>query len=339
MNTLDRVVGLANPTMTLLSGVYPDKLKLAPSSDGLRLANNPTTNLALWNTLGVASWAVPLAIATAAIANIKAKKDVDKARNKSDNLLLASSRPYLTPKKLSDKKPSISEDRLSKIDTDALKISKAASSVFATTLKGALPMMALPAAYWLASKLTNSFISDKIEGDLEAERVALRDLQDAEDLERLKLLGMVEDEDPAESERSLSKRANGPSLGTMVRGLTTRVGDMFHGIDPAGATKTLAWDAHITPLLAAAALLAVGGGTYLSKRDRDHKKVQLLTKKLLGENRLHDPAQLSIDLPTKLNKSNDKSKQLQRIEGLPTSEDSIPTGILENSKEKDALFA
>jgi hypothetical protein len=347
MNLLDRYALLANPLTTISSSAYKAAVKAAPLSDGLRLSNNPKLNLALWNTIGVASWAVPLAVVATALVNAKAKREVDNARIKSDDQLLNASRPAITPSPLKideDKgKDNKNVSRLKQIEADSAKFSKkAALSLFGSPILGALPITAVPVSYWLANKLATKFISDKIEDDLKAERNSLRALQDAEDLERLRLLGLVSDDKNKDKAADLVKEASDKSgkpagLMNFFSGVGNRIKDETSGVDVFGLGKTLLWDVHLAPIFAASALLAIGGGMYMSGRDRSTKKIKLLTKKLLGENRMHDPATLSIELPKGISQGSD-SRQLQRLEGIPTN-DATP-GILfsENNHKKDELF-
>lgn len=342
MNIAERLAILANPLSTAISVARPDIMSAAPNSDRWRLSSNPRRNLALWNALGVAAWAAPLALATAVIVNSKAKREVDRERDKSEDLLLSSSRPTITPSDLEDAVENDNVKRLEKIEADNLRLAKNAS-VLESSLLGALPIVALPASYWLANKLTTQFMSDKISQQLAEEREGLRKLQDAEDLERLKLLGMVESEDDKDTEDarkdSIKKVADGPGFGNTVAGFVQNLKDKFNKVSPTGLGQFALWDAYLVPALAASALAAVGGGIYLSKRDRDTKKVRLLTKKLLGENRLYDPPALSIDLPKNKISKDDRSKQLQMIEGIPSSETLVNLADSENSKEKDELFS
>ena len=341
MNLLDRYKILANPFSRTAATMFPDMLKAAPFKKGQRLSSDYERNFTMYNTLGVASWTVPLALAVTAIVNAKAKRDVDKARAKSESHLLAAGRPILTPTPATDVATNKNVKRLKGIEQDTKELKKKASSV----VESAVPILALPASYWLASKLATKFISDKISRDLEAERKNLRRLQDAEDLERLKLLGMVQTV-PNTQPGGLPKQAgddSSPSIGLRwlprsISGLFDRVKDATEGMSPTGAGKLFLWDGFLLPAVVGSALLAVGGSAYLGKRDRDTKKVELLTKKLLGENRMHDPSMLSIELPENVISAGN-ANQMHRIEGLPTASDPLVQSALENSKEKDALFA
>lgn len=330
MNLLERYALLANPLTTIASSAYKDAVKAAPSSPALRLSNNPKVNLALWNAAGVASWALPLAAVATLLVNAKAKKEVDKARKKSDNQLLDASRPSITPKKLekSDEEENANDKRLKLIENDNLALAKKANmSLFRDPLLATLPLVTVPASYWLANKLTSKFLSDKLEDDLVSERKRLRALQDAEDLERLRLLGLINEDAEEKKTVPLKKEASG-NLFNSLSGAVQRMKDSMHGVDLAGLGKALLWDAHLAPIFAASALLAIGGGVYMSGRDKSTKKVKLLTKKLLGENRMHDPASLSIELPKGVSQGAD-TKQLQRIEGIQSAE---------NNSKKDELF-
>lgn len=338
---LERYLTMANPFSTLLTRAIPALRKQAPGTEPdsrWRLSNDPDRNFAYWNALGVASWAVPLAIATTALVTAKAKRDVTRSEEKGGSGLLAASRPELSPRLAQNGKEKNSDIRLRKIDKDMISaLSKQASSaggLVSSALLGSIPIVALPASYWLANKLSSAYLSDKIERELDSEREALLALQNEEDLKRLALLGMVNPK-YLNKKAALSLRDWAPWAADMRDGLS----DAFKGIDIPGATKLLLWDSYLVPAIAASALLTIGGGAYLRKRNKDYKKIEVLRKKLLGENRLHDPAQLSIDIPEEALMFDDKSKQLQRIEGLPAPEDRLPTGLLENSKEKDALFA
>lgn len=327
MNKLDRYLKLANPFARIGASINPKIFDAAPNSGGLRLSSDKQLNFSLWNTLGVASWAVPLAVIATTLVNAKAKREVDRARDKSEEQLLESSRPVITPTSLKEKAPKRNSKSIAEIENDVNTIEKKAG-MLDSSVQMTLPLLALPASYWLASKLTNKFISDKISNDLEEERQTLRKLQDAEDLERLKLLGMIKEEDGA---GELSKTASDEE------GWLSKVKSFFSGTDPVATGKLLLWDGHLVPALAASAMLAIGGGMYLSNRDRDTKKVKLLTKKLLGENRLYDPPALSIDLKG-ATESDQKNNQMHQIEGIPSSAEVSRYNALENSKEKDALF-
>ena len=324
---LSRYLTLANPFSRAQADVFPKMYDDAPFKPGWRLSSDKKTNFVLWNALGVASWTVPLALAVTALVNAKAKREVDKERDRSEDQLLAAGRPVLTPTPLTEKAPKDNAKRLDNIAEDAKNISKKAAdlSPFKGVIESTIPILALPASYWLANKLATKFISDKISSDLEEERVSLRKLQDAEDLERLKLLGMVK----SASNSGIEKKADS---------FFENIAKPFSNVSLTGVGKAALWDALLIPAVAASALLAVGGGAYLSKRDRDAKKVKLLTKKLLGENRMHDPSMLSINLPSSVISSGNE-KQMHRIEGLPVSEDPRAQSALENSKEKDALFS
>lgn len=334
MNLLDRYKILANPFARTAATMFPDMLKAAPFKEGQRLSSDYTRNFTAWNALGVASWAAPLALAITAIVNTKAKREVDKARSKSERQLLAAGRPILTPTPAEDTASNKNAKRLENIVKDTKELKKQAAS---SVVESAVPLLALPASYWLASKLATKFMSDKISKELEAERKNLRRLQDAEDLERLKLLGMVK-EVPGTQPIGLPKQANGSKTYRSISGFFDRLKDSTTGVDPMGAGKLFLWDGVMVPAVVASALLAIGGSAYLSRRDRDTKKVELLTKKLLGENRMHDPSMLSLDLPQNITSAGNMN-QMHRIEGLPVSEDPLAQSALENSKEKDALFS
>ena len=104
---LERYLTMANPFSTLLTRAIPALRKHAPGTESdstWRLSNDPDRNFAYWNALGVASWAVPLAIVTTALVTAKAKRDVTKSEEKGGSGLLAASRPELSPRLVQNEK-------------------------------------------------------------------------------------------------------------------------------------------------------------------------------------------------------------------------------------------
>ena len=84
---------LLNPFTTL---AHTGEGDIAPTGK-FALSRDPKTNLALWNTIGVSSWAIPLAIAANVASNRYWKKEIEKARKKRTVSKLEALRPRLSP--------------------------------------------------------------------------------------------------------------------------------------------------------------------------------------------------------------------------------------------------
>lgn len=336
-------VKLLYPWTAMTTYGEEDQRRIAPGGK-LALSKDPSTNLSLWNTLGVASWAIPTAAVAAYLVN---KHTMDKLRKKrdavSDSKLrarrvgigeYASDTAGLSESEAEDKQLQLALANAEGSDGDETEmIKKEAGLGF---FHKSLPILAAPGLLWLASDVVNKELKDKYAAELDAEAEELRREQDAVDIEMLKAKGYLQDnpvEDvsaPVENtkEAVIPKEASAsfPVLSSLLNGVRDVTGSVYLGI-PASLMA-----------LSSVGLAALGSAHFLKRTD-DAKKLKLLRERMLGEDRLLEAPKLRLKIPKHLKETDAVTQQV--IPGIEVAEP-VPADVIEavvaKEKKKDAFL-
>ena len=354
---------LANPFFSLSRAGAPG---LAPEGRW-RLAARDGLNLALWNSLGVASWAVP----TAALATYFANKWWDKKmRDKTDKSVvsrLSAIRPALTPDADITNIDNITKDPKRELElVDAL-ISKKAdepadvasaraddvASPLAGWLKdvaaGTLPLFAIPTSVLATQYVVNKIYENRLRKRLEQERVAIRNQQNAVDHELMKVQGLIKGASKS-SEKDYRKmvleEARKNNKKDTSRSLTGTI-----------------LSAPIVGGLLGTGLLSFIAYKYLADKDKDSKTLEYTAEKSLGRNVMQDTPEIGLEQfgipvtdivsrpgdkkkPGYISKSDneeksnniDLNKKVNLLEDLEEVEPIVAGDASQKPKKSDALF-
>ena len=311
---------LLNPFTTL---AHTGEGDIAPTGK-FALSRDPKTNLALWNTIGVSSWAIPLAIAANVASNRYWKKEIEKARKKRTVSKLEALRPRLSPDSDLDDISNIvdtpeEENRLieeieKKASDDDSGIPLIGDAV-SRGLKAALPILAAPTALAVTTAILHKKQKEEYKKQLLRERLALRNMHDKIQHDILVENGLLKGAKAPEKENTLS---------------------------------SFLLDLPVVLSLGGAALAGAGTYHYLSKKDKNKAKIEFLKKKVLGSNTLQDTPQISLDsLPAVkeelIARTGDKNPTLMlaKSETLLPEADIPDERVLEEviAKKRDALFS
>lgn len=345
-DTTKRYSHLFNPLATL---VYdPKDVRTAPTGN-MRLAEDDKLNTALWNSIFVAgSWA-PAAFLINAVANLKAKGEVEDAYKKSlvDKLNALRPRVVADPnlkdvsaytnlpekeyrelkdlQKLIGKRASV-EKRAE--DTFQQMVSKAVDGFVANAMPLALGTTSVLASIGLSNYLAKKSLKKEL-GD---RRVQLRNVQAALDREMLREADLIK----TASATGLDKKAEDDIL-SRTKPAGPERSNFFEQVGL--SLPVLGWT-----LLALSS--GIGGYAILRKRDKNLAKLKMLREQILGSNDLKDTPKINvIDLPVKAEEilavPGDKKQQTLIEESKPIAlleNKEILTEVLPKDKKKDAIF-
>ena len=310
---------LLNPFTTL---AHTGEGDIAPSGK-FALSRDPKTNLALWNTLGVSSWAIPLAIAANVASNRYWKKKIEEDRKKRTVSKLEALRPRLSPDDDLDDVSNILDtpeaenriiEEIEKKANDGDSGLPLIGDAVDRGIKSALPILAAPTALALTTAILHKKQKEEYKKQLLKERLALRNMHDKIQHEILVENGLIKGAKAPEKENTLS---------------------------------SFLLDLPVVLSLGGAALAGAGTYHYLSKKDKNKAKIEFLRKKVLGSNTLQDTPQISLDsLPAVkeelIARTGDKNPTLliAQSETLRPKADTPDERILEEvvAAKKDALF-
>lgn len=362
---------LANPFHALL---YPGASGRAPEGK-YRLAKRDGTNLALWNALGVASWAAPTAALAAYFTNKWWDKKMHEATNKSVVSRISMVRPSLSPNSDLESISEIVEDPSRELNAIKAMLGKKASgdgrkddSTVMEWIKniavGALPLYALPASALAAKFAVDKLYERNMRKRLEAERIAIQNHQNAIDhaimTEQGLIKGASEDDDdswwPWPEYNPFLKNENPKFKEKLDKAKKDEE-------DRRGAFSTW-FGAPVLGITLTSGLLAALAYNYLGKHDKDKETLEYLRKKSLGHNVMqHTPEigleQFGIPVTDIVARPGDKkqpgyievdadevtaipvksptaSQLLENLEELKTEE--TKGNVPEESKKEDALF-
>jgi hypothetical protein len=276
---------LADPTATIR---YTGKSESAPSGKWA-LSDDPKTNLALWNALGVAAVAVPTTAAATILANKYWDKWLDKKVTERSLSKINALRPQMSPNDDLDYTYNITSNprkELMSILKDSDKLSKNASadqenrtSPESGAAKGAilstLPLVAAPVATYLTVRAIQEGHAKRLRKKMLSERVAIRNMQDKVDHEILQEQGLIKGANMSESKaEAIWKR---------------------HGKDK--DEESLFNLALSVPVAATLGLSTIGGilaYNKLSDSDKYKNRLKYMRDHILGANTLQESPRISL---------------------------------------------
>lgn len=324
---------LLNPLTTLIrSGDDP----MDAPGGSLRLSDDNKTNLALWNTLGVASWSIPAALLITKLSKDYHNRKVRKSMGKSKKFRSDAIRPIIstTPGDEDDVKALVEAKLEEAINKEMEKRASEDKGVLddildfaGNAVKDAVvnPMpIVVPAGLSLVTAyLYNKMAEKRLKQQLLEERADIQKEQRAIDRATLKARGLISD--------TIDKKASDTDKDKVAEGVRSFL---------------------LSPIsLAALLTLATGavGYKYFSDTDENKNKLKVLRDVALGRGVLQDTPQLGLaELPVKAEEilavPGSTSKKRLSIADPTTGEildiakdDPILEEVEDNDK-KDAIF-
>lgn len=285
---------LANPFQSLISTGEWDKE--APRGKWA-LSKNPAVNLALWNSLGVASWAVPTAALAAYFVNKYHDKKLNDRSIKATVNKLKAAKPYVNIEKelaelqsdldkrdeerdlLSPLVKSASGDRTVS-DYDSGNKSKIIEWLAGATTSP-LPLLTMIGGGLGAKYLVDKLYARGMKRRLLNERADMQDMQNAVDLDILRTQGLLKSS-------SADKPEVSPEVALDV--LRNRIArrDSERGLGGAVASWPI-----ITGMLGTS-LLGMLAMHYFNRADNEKKLLKDVRDKALGINAMQTPPELSL---------------------------------------------
>lgn len=341
---------LANPLSSTYAG--EKEYQRAPHS-ALRLAERDDLNYALWNALGAATWAVPLAAATTWLANRyyhnKLKKKIAESvlsRVNSDSPVLSPEGDLNVTANITERpKREINEIKaamkyLPKIGSANDKSKKeddgsnfVSDAIFSAGLRS-IPFLSMPILAYLTTSGVHSLLKDKYGKELDETNNKLQNLQDKLDMQTLKDLQYIR----AKQGKKVNVTPEEAKL-LSNRNIQEMSPETVLEPEPMSKAASNLWDQlkgvylnlPVLTLLATAVGGSLYGTHYFLPKQKEMKKLKLLEKKILGRNRTLNTPNLTIELPEGYEENMDKKKQEQLLPGIELAE------VLENPK-KDAFL-
>jgi hypothetical protein len=360
---------LANPFHALL---YPGAGGRAPEGK-YRLAKRDGTNLALWNALGVASWAVPTAALAAYFTNKWWDKKMHDATNKSVVSRISMVRPSLSPDSDLENISEIVEDPSRELNAIKAMLGKKASgdgrkddSTVMEWIKniavGALPLYALPASALAAKFAVDKLYARNMRKRLEAERIAIQNHQNAIDHAIMTEQGLIKG--ASEDDDVPWWRKYNPFLKNVNPAFKEKLDKANKDKEDRRGAFSAWFGAPVLGITLTSGLLAALAYNYLGKHDKDKETLEYLRKKSLGHNVMqHTPEigleQFGIPVTDIVARPGDKKqpgyvdvvdaevkevpvdelKTAQLLENLEELKPAKTEGnVSEESKKEDALF-
>ena len=297
LDVLTKYKHLANPLFSLSNSGTWDKL--APTGKW-SLSKNPAVNLALWNSLGVASWAVPVAALTTYLANKwHDKKLYDRSVKATINKLTAA-KPYVNVERELEElrqeldareesrsllggliKGASGEGKASDYDSnDSSALGNWVSGVAASTL----PILTLVGGGLGAKYLVDKLYERNMKRRLLNERKDMQDMQNAIDLEILRTQGLLK----ASSDNTNTETKISADTAREVLKNRRAKADSERGALGMIASWPIVGGVLGTSFLGLLAL------HYLNKADNDRKLLKDVRDKALGINAMQTPPELSL---------------------------------------------
>lgn len=267
----------------------------------------------MWrNILGVAAVAGPSVALASWIANEVKMKKVREAIDKNAQANLDARLAVLSPnKKLGDVAEERAKDgaELSSVNSSLKK--SASVGWLDRTVRGALPMAALPLTAWLAATAVNKVLEDKYGAELDAENGALEDMQRHLDMQELERLGYIKKKP---QEVKPDSRNNTPA-NKLIKKEASVGGDIirqgWNGLTTIWGTGRKALIDVPSQLLLLATLGLSGYGIHHFLKESDEvKKLKLVEKKMLGKDKLLDSPKLMVDIPEGYEETGKRTAQL-----------------------------
>lgn len=289
---------LANPLYTLINS--GEDVKDTPA--GYEFSDNPRLNLAIWNAIGVAGTALPVAYLINTLVNRKTDADVESKMNKSLVSKLEAQRPRLVadPNLLDTSSfTELPKAELKELEELKATLSKSASDedeegfmdwmgdkikgMLAEGIYAGIPMATLPAAAIAGITLATETDKKRIKKRLQNQRMQLRNIQAYVDKRQLEEAGLVKADKSTESVKDLNdKMEKSASIHKASNSLP----------------QLLLSDVPMVALTGGSAIL--GGALYNVLKDKDENLaiIDYLKKRQLGSNVTQETPRLSVvDLP------------------------------------------
>lgn len=190
---------LADPTATIR---FTGKSESAPSGKWA-LSDDPKTNMALWNALGVTATAVPVTAALTVLANKYWDKWMEKKITDRSLSKINAVRPQMSPNDDLNYTYNITSKprkELAKILEKSSELTKTAAAqetesdvpaLVRNSVAAALPLIAAPTATYFTLRAVQDMHKKRLRKRLMDERTAIRNMQDKIDHEILEEQGMI----------------------------------------------------------------------------------------------------------------------------------------------------
>ena len=294
LDVLSKYKHLANPFFSMTDTGKWDKI--APTGKW-SLSKNPAVNMALWNSLGVAAWAVPTAAITSYFANKWWEKKMHDRSVKATINKLKVAKPYINV----DKEIADLEEELDRREADRSLLSKivktassgtaadysqpensATAQWIAGAAAGTLPILALVGSGLGTKYLVDALYKRGLKKRLLAERADMHDMQTAIDLDILRTQGLLKSSSEKPS-TTVSKEVAKDVLNNRRQKSTSERGIVGH---------LAAWP--IIGGVLGTSFLTLLASHYLNRAENDRKLLKDVRDKALGVNAMQTPPELSL---------------------------------------------